>query len=67
MGKYPPMVLTSTQPEILNAIFDTFLAPLTSSEEKGIVPKIQGRESIYQVNSHHVSTIPRLSASSLNI
>jgi hypothetical protein len=67
MGKYPPMGLTSSQSEMLDAIFDTFLVPLTSTEEKQLVSKIQGKESIYQVNTNQVSAVSQMSATSLNV
>lgn len=65
--RYPPLELTASQSEILNAIFDTFLAPLTSDEEQYIKQVIQGKESIYQTNTNQVSKIAGLSASSLNV
>lgn len=65
--KYPPMVLSSSQAEMLGTIFDTILAQLTPEEEEAIKEKVRGKESIYEVSVEQVSAISQLSATSLQV
>ncbi|KAK4511725.1 GTPase activating protein [Mucor velutinosus] len=65
--KYPPMELSSSQANMLGAIFDTVLAQLTPEEEQAIKQKMQGKEGIYHVSMDQVAAISRLSATSLQI
>jgi hypothetical protein len=65
--KYPPLVLNNAQSNTLGAIFDTFIARLTSKEEEDLQCKIRDKTDIYQVTSQQVSSISELSSSSLGI
>lgn len=66
MPKYPPMKLTLNQSETLRAIFDTFVAELTETEEQALIEKIQPKAHIYNIDATKISTYSKLSASKLN-
>lgn len=67
MSSAPLFQLSSSQSEILNAIFDTLLAELTPEETQHILQQFKDKEHIYDVNLDQVTTACKLSASKLDM
>ncbi|KAI8098251.1 GMC oxidoreductase-domain-containing protein [Gilbertella persicaria] len=58
-----PFVLNKSQIEMLSAIFDTFIAPLSPTEQHAIEQKLQASG----ISPKHISTMSHVSATSLRL